>query len=143
MQSDKDVTFYKRYVDGKKFSNEKRMKVDVIKMSHGDFFVLHPDDEHVFERRVQSYNGKYKKEGRKSQFQHGVVCKTTRNKKARHNKGYKLSISVCFCESKQTQEYDNNSNLIFEATKDNKEEATPKGLKVNVLIGDFSKGKPS
>ena len=96
LQHDKDIDFHKRYVDEDNHFLRSDMKiVDKMKMSHGDFFVLHPHDERVFQRKIQTQKFKYKKESRKSQFQHGVVCKFTKNNQSREKK-YRLSISVRF-----------------------------------------------
>ena len=106
LQSEKNVDFYKRYSDSKKFQDI--IKVDTMNMKHGDFFVLHPDDERVFKRQVDVQNGK----NMKSQFQHGVICKIDTPSKEKSTE-YKLSISVCFCQTTKVRAYSCKSNLLL------------------------------
>ena len=102
----KDVTFYKRYSNGKKFEDGRGTKVDSMTMNHGDLFILHPKDERVFKRRIWNTElHEYQNETKSSQFKHGVVVRRKKNKQ-------RLSISVCFRQVKQIQQYSRNNTLI-------------------------------
>ena len=118
LQSSKNICFYKRYADGKKFTiiNESD-RVDSMQLCHGDFFVLHPDDERVIPRMIQTHanRNKYTKEARRSQFQHGVAMSINRNENERSGKGYKMGISVCFRESVVQREYCRNLDIMLDS----------------------------
>ena len=102
----KDVTFYKRYSNGKKFEDDRGTKVDSMTMNHGDLFILHPKDERVFKRRIWNTElHEYQNETKSSQFKHGVVARKKKRKE-------RLSISVCFRQVKQIQQYSRNNTLI-------------------------------
>ena len=88
-----------------------------MQLRHGDFFVLHPDDERVIPRMIQTHanRNKYTKEARRSQFQHGVAMSINRNENERSGKGYKMGISVCFRESVVQREYCRNLNVMLDS----------------------------
>ena len=79
LQSDKKLDYYKRYSNGTSFVNgncDTKNRVDSMILQHGDFFILHPDDERVFSRKIRTKGNRFKAkhEEMKSQFQHGVTC---------------------------------------------------------------------
>ena len=117
LQSTKNICFYKRYINGNKFTviNESH-RVDTMQLNHGDFFVLHPDDERVISRMIQTHanKNKYIKEERDSQFQHGVTMSIKKNERERSGKGYKMGISVCFRESVVQRDYCKNFNIMLD-----------------------------
>ena len=88
-----------------------------MQLNHGDFFVLHPDDERVIPRMIQTHANKHKyiKEDKCSQFQHGVTMSIEKNKIARSGKGYKMGISVCFRESVVQRDYCKKFNIMLDS----------------------------
>ena len=120
LQSDKKLDFYKRYSNGTSFVNDNngggKHKVDSMILNHGELFILHPDDERVFARKIRSKENvnKSKREEMKSQFQHGVTCSISKNKDAGSGEGYKISISVCFRQTVVNEKYCRQYNIMID-----------------------------
>ena len=125
----KTIKFFKRYVEGGKFTKSK--EIDELVLDDGDIFLLHPSDERVRKRKGDE---------KTSQFQHGVKCFLKRNTKRREVE-YKVAISVCFRESMKSMNYSiihnnivcNNGKLIDNSDK------TEAGRKRKASIEDVRK----
>ena len=104
LQCSKYIDFYKRYSNGKKFESSSSTKVSSMLLNHGDFFVLHPEDERVLNRRILCSDKKientssFEIESKLSQFQHGVQFSSNNDINV-NDKNALVSISVCFRET--------------------------------------------
>ena len=111
LQCDKSIDFHQRFSNQTKFLDENTSnKVDTMQIKHGEFFVLHPDDERVFKRNTRSASTSKK---RSSQFQHSVTTTIKKKKELESGDGYKLGISVCFRQSVVQRKYSRQFNIMI------------------------------